>query len=101
LRIGGDRYNPVMVTLSLMTLFCLLGASWGWKVATVRLQTGIAPKWKRPADVDRRIHAHRVRRRRQLWRLGYTGLWTAAGAVFGYGFPWLVGVLGGFLSDYI
>jgi hypothetical protein len=101
LRIGGDRYNPVMVTLSLMTLFACLGAWWGWKVASVRLHTGAGPKWKRPVDVGRRIHAHRMRRRQQLWRLGYTGLWTAAGAAGGYGFPWLVGVLGGFLSDYM
>ena len=89
-----------MVTLSL-TLFSCLGAWWGWKVASVRLHTGTGPKWKRPVDVDRRVHAHRFRQRRQLWRLGYTGLWTTAGAVLGYSFPWLVGVLGGFLSDYI
>ena len=90
-----------MVTLSMMALFACLGAWWGWKVATVRLQTGTGPSWKRPADVGRRVHAHRVRRRRQFWRLSYTGIWTAMGAFCGYWMLWLVGVLGGFLSDYV
>ena len=90
-----------MVTLSMMTLFACLGAWWGWKVASVRLQPGTGPNWKRPADVGRRVHAHRVRRRRQLWRLSYTGIWTAMGAFCGYWMLWLVGVLGGFLSDYV
>lgn len=90
-----------MVTLSMMTLFACLGAWWGWKVATVRLQTGTGPSWKRPADVGRRVHAHRVRRRRRLWRLSYTGIWTAIGAFCGYWMLWIVGMLGGFLSDYM
>ena len=68
-----------MVTLSTMALFACLGAWWGWKAASVRLQTGTGPIWKRPADVGRRVHAHRVRRRRQLWRFGYTGSMDRAG----------------------
>jgi hypothetical protein len=90
-----------MVTLSTMALFACLGALWGWKAASVRLQTGGGPNWKRPAEVGRRVHARRVRRRRQLWRLGYTGTWTALGAAGGYGVLWLVFAFGGFLSNYM
>jgi hypothetical protein len=90
-----------MITLSMMALFACLGAWWGWKAASVRLQTGAGPNWKRPADVDRRVHAHRVRRRRRLWRFGHTGVWTVLGAVCGYWMLWVVGVLGGFLSNYM
>jgi len=90
-----------MITLSMMTLFACLGAWWGWRVASMRLDTGTGPTWKRPADVGRRVHAHRVRRRRQLWRFGYTGAWTTIGAVFGYWVLWFVGALGGFLSNYM
>jgi hypothetical protein len=101
LRSDGARYNPAMITLSMMASFACLGAWWGWKAASVRLQTGTGPMWKRPADVGRRVHAHRVRRRRQLWRLGYAGVSTVVGAVGGYAVLWLVGVLGGFLSNYM
>lgn len=83
-----------------MVLFACFGALWGWKAASVRLQTGGGPNWKRPADVGRRVHARRVRRWRQLWRLGYAGASTAVGAGFGYGVLWAVGFLGGFLSNY-
>ena len=89
--------QPGMVTLSIMALFAGLGAWWGWKLASVRLQTGSGPKWRRPADVGRRVHAHRVRLRQRLWRLGYTGMWSAFGAAGGYGFPWAVTVLREFL----
>jgi hypothetical protein len=67
----------------------------------MRLQTGTGPKWPRPEHVGRRVHAHRVRRRRQLWRLGYTGMCTLLGAFGGYGVLWLVGVVRGFLSDFM
>ena len=90
-----------MTTLSMMVVFAAVGAWWGWKVASVRLQTGTGPRWKRRADVRRRVHARRVRHRQQLWRLGYTGMCTALGAGVGYCMPWVVGVLGGFLSDYV
>ena len=90
-----------MVTLSTMVLFACLGALWGWKAASVRLQTGTGPSWKRPHDVGRRAHSRRVRRRLQLWRLGYTGMWTMIGAAAGYGVLWLVFALGGFLSNYV
>ena len=89
-----------MITLSMMALFACLGAWWGSKAASVRLQTGTGPTCKRPADVGRRVHAHHVRRRRQLWRFSYTGVWIAVGAFCGYRILWLVGALGGFLSDY-
>src|SRR4029077_1996397 len=101
IRRDARAYFVRMVTLSTMALFACLGALWGWKAASVRLQTGGGPNWKRPADVGRRDHARRVRRRRQLWRLGYTGTWTAAGAAGGYGVLWLVFALGGFLSNYM
>ncbi len=90
-----------MVTLSMMSLFACLGGWWGWKVASVRLHTGTGPKWRRPADVDRRLHVHRVRRWRQLWRLAYTAKWILLGAAGGYGVLWAVGVVRGFLSDFM
>jgi len=90
-----------MITLSAMILFACFGAVWGWKAASLRLLTGEGPNWKRPADVGRRVHARRVRRRRRLWRLSYTGASTVAGAGFGYGVLWAVGFLGGFLSNYM
>ena len=90
-----------MITLSMMVLFAGLGTWWGWKVASVRLLTGAGPKWKRPVDVGRRVHAHRVRRRRQLWRLGYTSMATVLGAVAGYWIFWFFWVVRGFLSDYM
>jgi hypothetical protein len=101
LPILGAGYNPAMITLSMMALFACLGTLWGWKAASVRLQTGTGPKWKRPADVGRRVHAHRVRRRRRLWRLGYTGMCTILGAVAGYSIFWFFWVLRGFLSNYM
>jgi hypothetical protein len=70
-------------------------------MASVRLQTGTGPNWKRPADVGRRVHAHRVRRRRQRWRLAYTGMCTMLGAVAGYSIFWFFWVLRGFLSNYM
>jgi hypothetical protein len=89
-----------MITLSTMTLFACLGALWGWKASSLRLQTGEGPNWKRRPDVGRRVHARRVRRRQQLWRLSYTGASTVLGAGVGYGVLWAVGALGGFLSNY-
>ena len=101
LRIRSTRYNLAMVTLSMMALFACLGTWWGWKSASVRLHTGTGPKWKRRPDVGRRVHAHRVRRRRQLWRLSYAGVCTILGAVAGYSIFWFFWVLRGFLSNYM
>jgi hypothetical protein len=98
LRSADGRYNSFMTTLSMMVLFTCLGAWWGWKVASVRLLTGTEPRWKRRATVERRVHARRVRYRRQLWRLGYTGLWAAGGAFVGFWMPWIIATLGGFLT---
>lgn len=90
-----------MTTVVMTVLFACLGAWWGWKVASMRLLTDTGPQWKRRPEVGRRVHARRVRRRRQLWRLGHTGAWAAVGAFGGFWMPWIIGVLGGFLSDYM
>ena len=67
-----------------MAVFSGLGTWWGWRLASVALWTGTAPKWRRKQGVGRREHRRRVKIRQQLWRLSVTGFWGGVGAALGY-----------------
>jgi hypothetical protein len=61
-----------------------LGMWWGWRMASVALWTGTAPKWRRKSGVGRREHKRRVKYRQQFWRLSVVAFWGGVGYAISY-----------------